>query len=54
MMNVQNIAKWNPTISVNTSEDESTRDRENREFELYCKGESADYRKHVREHKKRP
>ena len=36
-------------MSASTSEDESTRDRENRELELDYKGDSADYRKRVRE-----
>ena len=52
MMNGQNIAKWKPTMAVSTSEDVSTGDRENREFELDYKGESADYRKRVREYEK--
>ena len=30
MMNGQNTAKWKPTMSASTSEDVSTRDRENR------------------------
>ena len=49
MMNGQNTSKWKPTLSVSTSEDEHVRDRENREFELDYKGESADYRDRVRE-----
>ena len=48
MMSGQGRAKWKPTASVSTSEDESTRDRESREFELDCKGESADHRERVR------
>ena len=52
MMNGPNTAEWRLTMSVSTSEDEATCDRENRELELYCKGESTDYRKHVREYGK--
>ena len=37
---------------VSTSEDEATRDRESREFELYWKGESADCREYAREYEK--
>ena len=49
MTSGQNIGKWKPTVSASTSEDESTRDRENRNFEVDCKGESADYRKRAGE-----
>ena len=52
MMNDQDTAKWKPTAWARSSEDESTRGRESREFELDCKGESADYRKRAREHEK--
>ena len=52
IMNSQSTADWRPTMSVSTSEDEATRDRENRELELDYKGKSAYYRKRVREHEK--
>ena len=40
---------WRPRMQVSEIEDESVRDRENREFELDYVDESADYRKSARE-----
>ena len=49
MMSSQNTAKWKPTMLVSKSEDESTRDKENREFKLDHKSESSNYRKRIKE-----
>ena len=52
MMNGPSTAKWRPTVSASTSEDEATRDKEDREFELDDKGESANYPKCARKFEK--
>ena len=49
MMNGSSMTEWRLTLSVSTSEDEVTRDRESRKFKLDCKGELADHRERMRE-----
>ena len=44
--------EWRTVAPVRKSDDRAACDRESREFELDCKGELANCRKHVREHEK--